>query len=64
MIPRPPPLPRIKSPCVKVCRLDSNTQFCEGCGRTSDEVARWIRMTEAERDAILATLPQRLVSIR
>lgn len=37
------------SPCVQICRVDSASQCCEGCGRTLDEIANWGRMSEAEK---------------
>jgi len=50
----------IESPCIKVCVMDPANGLCSGCGRTLDEIARWGGMSEAERAAIMATLPQRL----
>lgn len=50
----------IVSPCVRVCRISPDTQYCEGCGRRLKEIAGWARMAEAERDAIMADLPRRL----
>jgi uncharacterized protein len=44
------PLP---SPCRSVCRLGDDGR-CDGCGRTLDEIARWIQMTAEERRAVLA----------
>jgi uncharacterized protein len=32
---------------------------CLGCARTLDEIARWSQMSDAERDRIMAELPQR-----
>ena len=56
------PLPPRKpsSPCTKVCVLDAATGLCEGCGRTRDEIARWGGMSEAQRRAVMAGLPERL----
>jgi predicted Fe-S protein YdhL (DUF1289 family) len=48
------------SPCVGVCQLDDATGWCHGCGRTGDEVARWLGLSEDERLAVWETLPQRL----
>ena len=31
----------IPSPCIGVCRLDLGRQLCEGCMRTTQEIARW-----------------------
>ena len=54
-LPRPAP----SSPCTKVCVLDAGG-LCEGCGRTRDEIAAWGGLSEPQRRAIMATLPERL----
>jgi predicted Fe-S protein YdhL (DUF1289 family) len=56
--------PVIKSPCVKICTLDTQAGFCRGCGRTLDEIAGWVRMSSAERQRIMAELPARLAARR
>ena len=33
----------MKSPCVKVCRLDAMGKYCIGCGRTLAQIASWGR---------------------
>jgi predicted Fe-S protein YdhL (DUF1289 family) len=43
-----------------VCTLDPAMGWCLGCGRTGDEVARWIGLNDAERLAIWNELPERL----
>ena len=48
------------SPCVGVCTLDPAMGWCLGCGRTGDEVARWIGLDDAQRLVILSELPARL----
>jgi predicted Fe-S protein YdhL (DUF1289 family) len=53
-----PPRP-MASPCVNICTIDPATSRCRGCARTRDEIARWTRMTDAERAAIMAALPAR-----
>jgi len=40
--------------------IDGVTGLCFGCGRTLPEIAKWGGMSEAERLAIMATLPQRM----
>jgi len=50
----------ISSPCIKVCVIDAAAQICAGCGRSLDEIARWGRMSEDERLAIMATLKDRM----
>lgn len=58
-----PPAP-IKTPCIKVCVVDGESGLCLGCYRRLSEVAGWARLTDAERDRILAELPDRRAMIR
>jgi uncharacterized protein len=51
---------RVSSPCIRVCLLDPETGLCEGCGRTREEITRWYRMPEEERQRIMAELPERM----
>lgn len=49
----------IASPCIQVCVVHREARICTGCYRTLDEIASWSRMTDAERAAIMAALPDR-----
>jgi predicted Fe-S protein YdhL (DUF1289 family) len=49
----------IPTPCRKICIVDPPSGLCVGCGRTLDEIARWITLTDAERAHIMAELPRR-----
>ena len=49
----------MKSPCVKVCIMDPERNACIGCGRTLEEIALWGRMSDEQRDAVMADLPAR-----
>jgi hypothetical protein len=49
-----------ESPCIHVCTIDPASRLCVGCGRTIDEIARWVEMSPAERRAIMDGLPGRL----
>jgi predicted Fe-S protein YdhL (DUF1289 family) len=49
----------LETPCVNVCLLDAETGLCTGCGRTIDEIARSATMSDRERHAIMAALPER-----
>jgi predicted Fe-S protein YdhL (DUF1289 family) len=53
-----PPAP-IRTTCVQVCAIDPESGLCLGCCRTVAEVAGWIRLTDAERAAVMAELPSR-----
>jgi uncharacterized protein len=39
--------------------MDPERGVCIGCCRTLDEIARWSRMDEVERSAVMAELPER-----
>ena len=53
----------MESPCILVCSIDMKTGYCFGCGRTRDEIAVWIDMTDDGRRAIMAQLPARLETV-
>jgi uncharacterized protein len=50
-------IPKVKSPCVQICRL-TNDQ-CVGCYRTSEEISKWLWLTDEERLFVLAELKKR-----
>jgi uncharacterized protein len=51
---------RISTPCIRVCSLDAEVGLCAGCGRTPEEIASWLRLSEAERLQIMAELEDRM----
>ena len=53
----------IESPCILVCSIDMKTGFCFGCGRTRDEIAGWLTMSDGERRAVMETLAARLETV-
>jgi hypothetical protein len=54
----------IATPCVQVCIVDGESGLCLGCHRTLAEVAGWTTLSDAERDEIMAALPDRRSRIR
>lgn len=49
----------VLSPCIGVCTLD-DAGLCEGCRRTTSEIARWGQMSDDERLRIMeVVLPLR-----
>ncbi len=46
----------IESPCNKICTLDSRGDYCIGCGRTIEEIARWYAMSDEERRQVMSRL--------
>jgi predicted Fe-S protein YdhL (DUF1289 family) len=49
----------VASPCNNVCKMNPETELCEGCFRTLDEIAAWSAMSDAEKRAVLAQLSAR-----
>lgn len=47
------------TPCISICVIDPETELCEGCGRTLDEISNWSRMTAEERRAVMTQLAAR-----
>lgn len=50
----------VPSPCISVCKLDSATEFCDGCFRTLDEIAAWGRLDDESKRAVWRLIAQRL----
>jgi hypothetical protein len=50
----------IESPCTRVCVVHPARRLCIGCGRSLDEIARWVDFDAAERARIMTQLPARL----
>jgi uncharacterized protein len=49
----------VASPCNNVCRMNPETELCEGCFRTLAEIAAWSVMSDAEKRRVLAQVPAR-----
>ena len=47
-----PTLKAILSPCIGICRVGADG-LCQGCLRTTDEIARWMFFTDAERERLM-----------
>jgi uncharacterized protein len=53
----------VPSPCINICRVDTERGWCSGCLRTLDEIANWAQSTDDEKRAVLARLAQRRVEL-
>ncbi|RJG05591.1 DUF1289 domain-containing protein [Noviherbaspirillum cavernae] len=42
---------RPDTPCVAVCSTTFD-EVCRGCGRTVDEVAQWVFMSDEEKECV------------
>jgi predicted Fe-S protein YdhL (DUF1289 family) len=54
-----PVKPPVRTPCVQVCFVDPQARLCVGCFRTMEELGRWTRFSDEEREAVMAALPER-----
>jgi predicted Fe-S protein YdhL (DUF1289 family) len=50
----------VPSPCLSVCRMDSASQWCEGCFRTLDEIAAWGRLSDDAKREVWQAIGQRV----
>lgn len=54
----------VASPCIGVCTMDDDERYCLGCHRTTNEIARWLVMTEDEKRRVLEQLAERMPIIK
>jgi len=45
---------KISSPCIRFCKLKDG--FCEGCGRSWEQIRDWVFYTEEKRLDIMKSL--------
>lgn len=60
--PQTPPR-AVVTPCIKVCVVDGASSLCLGCFRTLSEIGGWTGLTDDERAAVMAELPERRTRI-
>lgn len=60
MQPDAPVRPIIKSPCVRVCKIDEDDGRCLGCSRTAEEIRGWFQLADEEKLGIIAAIPDRM----
>ena len=53
----------VASPCTGICKLDTVTSWCLGCGRDGQEIADWRHQSEAWRGAVWEAIPTRLAQM-
>jgi len=39
-----------KSPCVGICYMSLEGNFCKGCGRSIDQIANWLVYTDKQKN--------------
>ena len=55
---------RAASPCTGICKLDQNTGWCLGCGRSRSELDDWRIKSEEWRQKVWAEIPSRLTALK
>jgi len=54
----------IETPCTRVCAVHPALRLCVGCGRSLEEIANWVALSDGERTRLMGELPQRLAAMR
>lgn len=49
----------VPSPCVSICKLDEEEEYCLGCRRSLNEIRDWPIMTPEEKRQVLAKIAER-----
>jgi predicted Fe-S protein YdhL (DUF1289 family) len=49
------------SPCIKLCKVDSNEHYCIGCNRSLSEISNWWKYSEDEKRKVLEELKTRIL---
>jgi uncharacterized protein len=49
----------VASPCIAVCTMDMDGDYCKGCRRTLQEITLWPSLNDHEKKAVIAKLSQR-----
>ena len=54
----------VLTPCLGICRINRDTQLCEGCFRSPAEVAEWLFYPDEKKRLIMDQLPKRRLQIQ
>ncbi len=49
----------INSPCLGICKLDTNRQSCTSCLRTIYEIENWLNFSSKQKKKIIKNLKRR-----
>ena len=49
----------VASPCIGVCSLNGGSGLCEGCFRSSEEIANWLYYSDDKKHAVIGKLDER-----
>ena len=54
----------VPSPCIDVCRMHPPTGWCEGCGRSIEEIAAWSQLDDPGKYRVWKLLPARKAEVQ
>tara|TARA_R110002072_G_scaffold19040_11_gene70568 strand:- start:2958 stop:3206 length:249 start_codon:yes stop_codon:yes gene_type:complete len=49
----------IPSPCISVCQMDPQQDYCVGCLRSIAEIRDWMIMNKTQKESVLAAIATR-----
>lgn len=52
----------VASPCVSICNINHESQLCEGCFRTLEEIGAWPQMDNTGKLEVWAQISRRASS--
>ena len=55
---------QITSPCISICRMHGVTGLCEGCFRTTSEIAAWGTADDDAKRATWARIEERMAALQ
>ncbi|MDC0093025.1 DUF1289 domain-containing protein [Alphaproteobacteria bacterium] len=50
------------SPCIGICKLDTNSNLCLGCFRSADEIAKWPQLDNEKALQIMEEIKDRYLT--
>lgn len=53
----------VESPCIGICHIGKEHQFCEGCFRSEEEISQWITFSDEQKKEILQLVTQRQINL-
>ena len=54
------PQPHVPSPCVSICSMNPQSQWCEGCLSSLSEIGEWSRADDAQKRQVWRLIAERL----
>jgi uncharacterized protein len=49
----------VDSPCIDICTTDPESGLCVGCGRTQEEIVKWVAYSNKQKQQVLLNINKR-----